>query len=469
MRRPVGRPSALAVVAVVAPLLTVGAALLTDTRVGPDGPGDRAPEEVALTSATLVCPTGQGGGVLVASDAAGGPGGRVTALVGKEEREVELVPGAATRLDDADEVAGSGSSAPGLVAQRYGGPGLRAVDCPATSSDQWFTGVGAGAEHRSVLELHNPDEGPATATITVLGQSGPVGAGGELRGVSVAGGATTRIELGSAIPKREELTLRVTTDRGRLAATVIDSFVPVGRGETTKEYLAGQREPATSQLLLGLTADVEEPAVVVANTSDSAARVSLRLVTAESTFAPTGLEEVLVDPQSVRRFSLSRVLGSDVAEGVLGIEVVSSQPTTASFRGRVDGDLLTVVPQGPVVSATLVPVPLPGARLVLGGAEALGTVTVLALDERGREVDERVVEVGPDLAVEVPVPDGATLLRVVPRGTAVQGVLRLRSGAGAAVVGLRELVRVGLVPDVRPGLVVPGQPRQPDQSGSSGE
>ncbi|MGV3561851.1 MAG: DUF5719 family protein, partial [Nocardioides sp.] len=307
-----GRPSALAVVAVVAPLLTVGAALLTDTRVGPDGPGDRAPEEVALTSATLVCPTGQGGGVLVASVAAGGPGGRVTALVGKEEREVELVPGAATRLDDADEVAGSGSSAPGLVAQRYGGPGLRAVDCPATSSDQWFTGVGAGAEHRSVLELHNPDEGPATATITVLGQSGPVGAGGELRGVSVAGGATTRIELGSAIPKREELTLRVTTDRGRLAATVIDSSVPVGRGETTKEYLAGQREPATSQLLLGLPAHVEEPAVVVANTSDSAARVSLRLVTAESTFAPTGLEEVLVDPQSVRRFSLSRVLGSDV-------------------------------------------------------------------------------------------------------------------------------------------------------------
>jgi len=88
---------------------------------------------------------------------------------------------------------------------------------------------------------------------------------------------------------------------------------------------------------------------------------------------------------------------------------------------------------------------------------------VVALDERGREVDERVVEVGPDLAVKVPVPDGATLLRVVPRGTAVQGVLRLRSGAGAAVVGLRELVRVGLVPDVRPGLVVPGQ------SGSSGE
>lgn len=463
------RPSALAVVAVVVPLVTLGAALLTDTRVD-EGPAGRGPEQVALTSSTLVCPTGQGGGVLVASDAgasaeaaADAASGRVSVVVGKEEREVELVPGAATRLDDAGEVSGSGALAPGLVAQRYGGAGLRAVDCPATSSDQWFTGVGAGAEHRSVLELHNPDEGPASATITVLGQSGPVGAGGELRGVSVAGGATTRIELGSAIPKREELALRVTTDRGRLAVTVIDSFVPVGRGETTKEYLAGQSSPATSQLLLGLPEDVEEPAVVVANTSDSASRVALRLVTEESTFAPTGLEEVLVDPQSVRRFSLSRLLGSDVAEGVLGVEVVSSQPSTASFRGRVGGDLLTVVPQGPVSAATLVPVPVEGARLVLGGAEALGTVAVVALDERGREVDERVVEVGPDQAVEVAVPEGATLLRVEPRGTSVQGVLQLRSQAGAAVVGLRELVRVGLVPDVRPGLVQPGQ------SGSSAE
>lgn len=463
------RPSSLAVVAVVVPLVTVGAALLTDTRdAASDGPVARAPEEVALTSATLVCPTGQGGGVLVASDAgieaaADGATGRVSVVVGKEEREVELVPGAATRLDDAGEVSGSGALAPGLVAQRYGGSGLRAVDCPATSSDQWFTGVGAGAEHRSVLELHNPDEGPASATITVLGQSGPVGAGGQLRGVSVAGGATTRIELGSAIPKREELALRVTTDRGRLAATVIDSFVPVGRGETIKEYLAGQSSPATSQLLLGLPEDVEEPAVVVANTSDSASRVALRLVTEESTFAPTGLEEMLVDPQSVRRFSLSRLLGSDVADGVLGVEVVSSQPTTASFRGRVGGDLLTVVPQGPVSAATLVPVALEGARLVLGGAEALGTVAVVALDERGREVDERVVEVGPDQAVEVAVPEGATLLWVEPRSTSVQGVLQLRSPAGAAVVGLRELVRVGLVPDVRPGLVGTGQ------SGSSSE
>lgn len=438
------RPTPLAVVAGALPVVAILAALLTDTEVTTSP--DRSPTEVALGRATLVCPSGNDGGVLVASDA-GGAG-----TVQLEDGEAQVEPGTVTRLDDASSLTGLRAMAPGLVAQRTSGPGLRAVDCPATSSDQWFTGVGAGAEHTSVLELHNPDEGPATATITVLGQSGPVGAGGALRGVSVAGGSTVRIDLGSEIPKREELALHVTTDRGRLAATVVDAFVPVGRGESTKEYLPGQAEPATSNLLLGVPAQVDDPAVVVANTSDSASRVSLRLVTEESTFTPTDLEEVLVDPESVRRFSIARLLGSEVADGVVGIEVVSSQPVTAGFRGRVAGDLVTIVPQGPVTAPALVPVPTPGARLVLGGAVALGTVELTAYDAAGREVETRVVEVAPEVAADVAVPGRTALLRLVPTGTSVLGTLLLRSAEGTAAVGLRELAREGLVPDVRPGL-----------------
>ena len=44
------------------------------------------------------------------------------------------------------------------------------------------------------------------------------------------------------------------------------------------------------------------------------------------------------------------------------------------------------------------------------------------------------------------------LLRLVPSGTGVQGSLRVTDDAGVAVVGVRQLVREGLVPDVRPGL-----------------
>ncbi len=459
MKRPslsrpsISRPGPLTIVTAAVPTVAICAALLADAGVQVD-PVDRAPSEVPLARSVLVCPTGsEDGGVLLASDA--GESGEVRVAAGGRANEagfVEVTPDRRVELPDATSVAGAGAMAPGLVLQRLSSPGLRAVDCPATSSDQWFTGVGAGAEHTSVLELHNPDSGPATATITVLGQSGPVGAGGRLRGVSVAGGATVRLDLGSEIPKREELALHVTTERGRLAATVIDAFVPIGRGETTKEYLAGQSEPSTSQLLLGIPGGVTDPEVVVTNTSDSVSRVSLRLVTAESTFAPADLEEVLVDPSSVRRFSITKLLRSEVAEGVLGIEVVSSQPTTSSFRGRVRGDLLSIVPSGPVTEATLVPVARPGARLVLGGAQALGTVDVVAYDGQGREVRSKVVEIGPEAAVEVKIPGRAALLRVVPDGTPVEGSLVLTSGDGAAVVGLRKLLREGLVADVRPGL-----------------
>ena len=343
------RPSPLAVVTAAVPVVAICAALLTDATIETD-PVDRRPTEVPLSRTVLACPTGSdAGGVLLAS-ATQEPGDVEVVVGGRgaEPERVAVTPGRRTTLDDATRVSGTGEMAPGLVAQRWSTPGLRAVDCPATSSDQWFTGVGAGAEHTSVLELHNPDSGPATATITVLGQSGPVGAGGALRGISVAGGATVRLDLASAIPKREELALHLTTERGRLAATVIDAFVPIGRGQTTKEYLAGQREPGTSHLLMGVPERVQDPAVVVANTSDSVARVSLRLVTSDSTFAPTGLKEVLVDPESVHRFSIARLLGSEAAQGVLGVQVVSSQPTTATFRGRVRGDLVTVPgPRGP--------------------------------------------------------------------------------------------------------------------------
>ena len=200
------RPGPLAVVTAVVPTVAICAALLADAEVQVDSV-DRAPSEVPLARSVLVCPTGnEAGGVFVASDAVeAGETGEVQAVAGgraSEPRTVGVTPDRRVELADATRVSGAGATAPGLVVQRWSTPGLRAVDCPATSSDQWFTGVGAGAEHTSVLELHNPDAGPATATITVLGQSGPVGAGGRLRGVSVAGGATVRLDLGAEIDRQ---------------------------------------------------------------------------------------------------------------------------------------------------------------------------------------------------------------------------------------------------------------------------
>lgn len=276
------------VAAVVVPVLAVGGAVLADTAVEPR-PVDQPPREADLDRATAVCPTATSDGrVVVAS----GTGARGEVGVGAEGGDLRLDRGAAgvVDTDDVTVVTGTGALAPGLVALRTAGPGLRAVGCPGTRSEQWFTGVGAGAEHTSVLELTNPDAGPATVDVEVHGQSGPVPADG-LRGVAVPGRGTVRLRLGAEVPQREELALRVSTERGRVAAVVVDAFVPIGRGVPTKEYLPGQAEPALVNVLMGLPEadpqEGDERSVVLANGGDDVARVRLEVVTSGSVFAPT--------------------------------------------------------------------------------------------------------------------------------------------------------------------------------------
>ena len=82
----------------------------------------------------------------------------------------------------------------------------------------WFTGVGSGAGHTSVLELVNPDSGTAIADVTVYGRSGVVDAD-ELRGVSVPGGTSVRLDLGvdRAAPRRARARGRRRARPGRRA------------------------------------------------------------------------------------------------------------------------------------------------------------------------------------------------------------------------------------------------------------
>ncbi len=441
------------VAAVVVPVLAVGGALLADAAVEPR-PVDQPPREADLERATVVCPTATSDGrVVVAS----GTDARGEVGVGAEGDDLRLDRGAAgvVDTDDVTVVSGTGALAPGLVALRTAGPGLRAVGCPATRSEQWFTGVGAGAEHTSVLELTNPDAGPATVDVEVHGQSGPVQADG-LRGVAVPGRGTVRLRLGAEVPQREELALRVSTERGRVAAMVVDAFVPIGRGVPTKEYLPGQEEPALVNVLMGLPEgdqqDGDERSVVLANGGDDVARVRLEVVTSSSVFAPTELQEVTVDPGSVERISVEGLLGSDAVDGALGLRVVSSRPVTATFRARSGADLLQSVPGARVEGSTLLPVPAGAKQLLLADADGVGTVRVEARDADGQRLLRRRYELAPEVGLPVPLPDGAELVEVSTEDLELVGSVLVETGAGAAVLPLRPLVLTDLVPAVRPGL-----------------
>ncbi len=423
---------------------------------------EHPPTRTALSRATVTCPSAPGDGTdVLLTTAASDVRGQVSVGLGDDREPADVASGSVTSVAAAPgpvAVTGEDETAPGLVAGRFGSEEPAAVACPAPASHTWFTGVGAGAGHTSVLELVNPDSGTAVADVTVYGRAGVIDAP-RLRGVSVPGGSSVRLDLGSVIPRRDELAIEVVASRGRLGATVLDRYDEVGAPELTQDWLAGQAEPATDNLLMGLAPGTGRRTLVVANGTDSEVRADVRVVTRDSVFAPKGLPEIRVAPQSVERVSLSSVLGPAIPDGATGLLVSASGPVTATLRSVVAGDLSHAVAGDVLDGPATVLLPTGGKdvdkTVELAGATRTGSVSVVARSASGEELDTTRVDITPDRGVSVKLPAGAVLVTVTPERTSVTGaVLVTATGktAGAAVVPLRLPALNALVPDVRPGL-----------------
>ena len=164
-----------AVLAVLLPALTIGALALV--RPASVDVSTYPPRETRLNLSILTCPSSldDTGDVSVAS--ATGLAGQVEVTQSGAASTTEVdVP--ADRPATADvgsrglTVRGVDDMAPGLLASRQG-EGPAAVSCRAPVSEQWFTGLGAAARHSSVLELVNPDPGPAVADIPSSAHAAP--------------------------------------------------------------------------------------------------------------------------------------------------------------------------------------------------------------------------------------------------------------------------------------------------------
>lgn len=444
------------VIGVVLVVLTVGLLLL----VSPHDAEDRAtgPTETALTAASVGCPGALPGSTsLSVATGLADVQGDVTLTGGGDPRELSLAPGRVSTVDLADpaSVTGTGDLAPGLVAARFGGTQLAAADCPTPTPEWWFTGVGAGARHDSVLELVNPDEGLAVADVTVYGRAGEVDVP-ELRGITVSGQDSVRLQLGEVLPRRSELALHVVVSRGRLAASVLDQVPSVGTAPATQDFLPSQPAPTTDQVLLGLPRGTGTDVLAVANPGEDEARVTVKVLTSDSAFVPQGIEEVKLAPGSVGTISLSTVLRRAIRDGALGIEVIATRPVTATLRSIVAGDLASAAPvtsSGEPMTLLVPPGRAPlTARMVLADATGVGLATVSSWTADGKALPDRELELKPGQGGVVDLPRGAALVRVDAERAAVHAALLVAGRNGTAVTGFRELLTTALIPDVRPGV-----------------
>ena len=440
------RPSPLTLLAVAIPLLTVAALALVRPADVP--PTTHAPSGAPLDRTTAVCPARLPGADDLRFGSTGLASGDVTLRVGHEDDTETLDAGIASRSERQYVVVnGAADLAAGLAVTRSGAGS--AVRCEQPDPERWFTGLGASAEHASTLTLVNPDKGPAVADVTVWDGSGLVDVPA-LRGVRVPGGRATSFDLSEVAPNRDALAVQVLVSRGRLASSVVDVLDPLGRDRPVREWLPGQVAPAATSYVVGVGTTPADRTLTLANPGDSEVRVALKLVSGESEFAPSGVEEVTLAPASVSEVDLSRVLRGRTAEGVQALRLEATGPVTASLRTQTPGDLAFSTAGSTVSSETAVALPTGSKRLVVAGASTPGLLTLQAWDEDGNAVvKERRVELDPATAARIRLPDEAVLALVRIEHTGAVVSLEV-SDRGLSVLPLSQLETTRQVPDVRP-------------------
>jgi hypothetical protein len=443
--------------AVLLPLLTVGGLALV--RPAPVRDTVQPPALTKLTSALVVCPSAHPGSPLASVSTAGGASGGVSVVSDKGVRRVPVRTGRASPIPGSGAlvVRGNGALAPGLAALRSGLAPLSALDCPNPASEQWFSGLGARADHDSVIELVNPDPGPATVDVTLYGNH--QFSARRLHGIRIPGHKTVSLDLGKLVPRRNTLTAHLTVSQGRLAVNVLDSVTNLLTKRTQREWVPRQLAPSTDNQLLGLPSGAGTRTLVLANPTPDVVRAQVKIVTGDTSFVPAGMGPIPLPPGATTTVNLTRVLAKALKDGAVGVAVESTGAITTSLTTALAGDQAITVPDATFTqeAATLVPVTVGKAaakspvraRLLLS-ADKAGAARVTAYDATGKRLLHRSFAEQQGRTVAVQLPRGTAFVRVVPQRTPLRSVVVV-SGNGATVIPMHEILEKGLVPQISPG------------------
>ena len=332
--------------------------------------------------------------------------------------------------------------------------GLSASACARPARTSWLAGGGTVVGRSARLELANAGLAPTTVDVTVLTPDGTLrpAAGQD---VVVPGGETVPLVVEGLAPGAGALALGVTASGGRVAASLVDTWLDGLTPRGTEVVLPGP-PPQEHAVVPGVVqgSGGSAPALRVAVPGDEDAVVRWLVRGGAGQVEPEGEAATTVAAGTVTDIPLEGLeAGTYTAVVDADVPVVVSAVSTS---GRAGGpaDVAWSAASQEVHERALVPLPVEpvDAQVVLSAGEEAVAVDVEALDPDGALTRTRGVTVPARSTVEVPLEDVRT------SDTAAVAVT---PASGASVVA--ALVLTAPAADGDPLLsVVPLRPTPPE-------
>ena len=414
--------------ATAALMLVAVAALYGAATFSRPGEASEKGRTAPVAHAVMVCPGHEGGRLAVQSLSQKG-GGRVdmTPTKGGSPLASMATAGQSWEKDtksgqDSYTLRATGAIAAGLEAEQTthwgSGPdrGLAGARCATPGTDLWFMGPGPVSADELDLYLSNVDGQRASVNLSALSGEGPLDTP-EGQAILVEP-YTTRIVkigdsvegLGDIVKSATDLTLRVQTTSGRVAASV---RARIGRKKGI-EWLPQSPRPAASVVVPGVPGGDGQRRLLVSVPGEADARIKVQVITPGGAFAPQGQDVLDAPAKTVTSVPLTGALSGKAA----AVRLVADRPVLAGFAATRGVDAAYGTGTAPLTASA------PGvvadnrfdSSLILTAPSGAATVQVVTMNAAGKGAPQDVtIEAGRTVEAELTAPgkDGASYAAVI--------------------------------------------------------
>lgn len=326
--------------------------------------------------------------------------------------------------------------------------GAAAAACQRPANDLWLVGANTALGRTAVLNLSNASGTPATVSLDLFGAKGPIQAPGS-RGLLVAPGSTRSIILAGLAPGQDQLSVRVRSAGGPVAAVIQQSVL---RGLTPGgvDFISPGTAPATRQVISGI--DIQNPdalAALGAKTGFADARPALQITVPGAADAVVEVKLFGRDGQkalpaggvvtaragSVTEVSLAGVpAGHYTVAASSDVSFAAAARVTRGLKADEAADLAWAPSSARLGSQHVVPVPRTGERFLMFGApegRAQISYTPITADGKVRTAATMDIAGGTTASVRIPGEVGGSPLvgyLVSAAGDAAYGAVMLQQG-----------------------------------------